>query len=152
MNKNRNPEVQRGDRVFDELDKNKVKDYSLTFLENCHFFYFKDGFLDSKELSAAMDASKAYLITKSKRVDKNRDGKLDRQWLIFWLIYKKTRVNVQVFLEPALPLFLTTLEQSNIIILRKFALDVQYTWILSNPRHETVVVFVVTNLKLKQPI
>ena len=24
MNKNRNPEVQRGDRVFDELDKNKV--------------------------------------------------------------------------------------------------------------------------------
>jgi len=61
MNKNRNPEVQRGDRVFDELDKNK------------------DGFLDSKELSAAMDASKAYLITKSKRVDKNRDGKLDRQ-------------------------------------------------------------------------
>ena len=95
---------------------------------------------------------KAYLIDKSKRVDKNQDGKLDRQWLIFWLIYKKTRVNVQVFLEPALPLFLTTLEQSNIIILRKFALDVQYTWILSNPRHETVVVFVVTNLKLKQPI
>jgi len=61
MNKNRKPEVQRGDRVFDELDKNK------------------DGFLDSKELSAAMDGSKAYLITKSKRVDKNRDGKLDRQ-------------------------------------------------------------------------
>ena len=79
MNKNRNPEVQRGDRVFDELDKNKVKNYSLTFSENGHFFYFQDGFLDSKELSAAMDASKAYLITKSKRVDKNRDGKLDRQ-------------------------------------------------------------------------
>ena len=47
--------------MFDELDSNK------------------DGFLDSKELSKAMDPSKAYLITKSKRVDKNRDGKLDRK-------------------------------------------------------------------------
>ena len=39
----------------------------------------KDGYLSSKELSKAMDPSKAYLITKSKRVDKNRDGKIDRQ-------------------------------------------------------------------------
>ena len=63
MNKNkiRNPTTQRGDRMFDELDTNK------------------DGFLDSKELSKALDPSKAYLITKSKRVDKNRDGKLDRK-------------------------------------------------------------------------
>ena len=60
-NKIRNPTIQRGDRMFDELDSNK------------------DGFLDSKELSKAIDPSKAYLITKSKRVDKNRDGKLDRK-------------------------------------------------------------------------
>ena len=60
-NKIKNPNVQRGDRMFDELDSNK------------------DGFLDSKELSKAIDPSKAYLITKSKRVDKNRDGKLDRK-------------------------------------------------------------------------
>ena len=26
-----------------------------------------------------MDPSQAYLVTKSKRVDKNRDGKLDKQ-------------------------------------------------------------------------
>ena len=60
-NKIKNPNVQRGDRMFDELDSNK------------------DGFLDSKELSKAIDPSKAYLITKSKRVDKNRDGKLDKE-------------------------------------------------------------------------
>ena len=63
MNKNRkkNPEVQKGDRMFDMLDTNK------------------DGYLSSKELSKAMDPSQAYLMTKSKRVDKNRDGKIDRQ-------------------------------------------------------------------------
>merc|ERR1712012_422515 len=60
-NKSKNPEVEKGDRMFDQLDTNK------------------DGFLTSKELSKTMDASQAYLVTHSKRVDKNRDGKLDRE-------------------------------------------------------------------------
>merc|ERR1712012_735002 len=60
-NKSKNPEVEKGDRMFDQLDTNK------------------DGFLTSQELSKSMDASQAYLVTHSKRVDKNRDGKLDRE-------------------------------------------------------------------------
>ena len=83
INRNRmkQPDRGRGDLTFNSLDNNKV---TIHFpLASTSSTIFQDGFLDHKELSSAektsVSPSQAYLVTKSKRVDKNRDGKLSRK-------------------------------------------------------------------------
>ena len=79
INKNRikHPERGRVDLTFDSLDQNKVTQHFLS--DSLQSSTFQDGFIDRKELSSTISPSQAYFVTKSKRVDKNRDGKLSKK-------------------------------------------------------------------------